>query len=66
MLEMVNVGPLNNLAVCSGLFGCYRMHLYPGKADNDATPARCNGPNPDRGKPLSANVIGLQILQRTV
>lgn len=34
------------------------------KNDNDATPARCNRPNPDREKPLSANVIGLHILQR--
>lgn len=38
----------------------------PGKArnHNDATPALCNRPGPDSGKPLSANVIGLHILQR--
>lgn len=54
--------------LCCRLFGYYRMHLCPGKAhnDNDATPAQCNGPKPDRGKPLSANIIGLHILQRTV
>ncbi|XP_039671701.1 ran-binding protein 3b isoform X5 [Perca fluviatilis] len=32
--------------------------------DNDAIPAQCNRPNPDRGKPLCAHVIGLHILQR--
>ncbi|XP_028449087.1 ran-binding protein 3b isoform X4 [Perca flavescens] len=32
--------------------------------DNDVIPAQCNRPNPDRGKPLCAHVIGLHILQR--
>lgn len=42
------------------------MPLCPGKAhnDNDATPAQSNRPNPDGGKPLSANIIGLHILER--
>lgn len=43
-------------------FGRSYGNLSPGKAHNNATPAPCNRPKPERELPLSA--IGLHILQR--
>ncbi|XP_031149738.1 ran-binding protein 3b isoform X9 [Sander lucioperca] len=48
--------------MCCCLFGYYCMHMHRQGLQRQ----RCsvNRPNPDRGKPLCAHVIGLHILQR--
>lgn len=68
MLEMFGVCPANNPGSMLSVIWLLTHALMPRQAhnDNDATPAQCNRPNPDRGKSLSANVIGLHILEVTV